>query len=272
MVGDIDRGRDSCASDFGHRQRPAGLARHGYLPPMAKLDLPAGPDELLEAVRKPLAHHLGAEHHMRLGGGTALAARWHHRHSTDVDLFVDPKDYEGLFKKEKQFRAELELHAPSAQNVVVEPGFTRIVLIDGGEISISTSPSLTSFPVSKDTVRGTSVPLEATAEILAKKLRYRMIQNAQILPRDLYDIAFARRRAPVALDTALSTLKVEHLQDIDAELGYLRPGWIERHHQPLIAPTLRADAANAVRIVRGVLQQHIHSKPRRGDRGFSRER
>ena len=239
---------------------------------MAKLDLPAGPDELLEAVRKPLAHHLGGEHHMRLGGGTALAARWRHRHSTDVDLFVDPKDYEGLFRKEQQFRADLERHAPSAQNVVIEPGFARIVLMDGGEVSISTSPSLTSYPVSKDTVRGTRVPLEATAEILAKKLRYRMIQNAQILPRDLYDIAFARRNASVALRTALSTLKVEHLQDIDAELGYLRPGWIERHRQPLIAPLRRADAANAVGIVRGVLQQHIRSRPPRGDRGFTWER
>ena len=236
---------------------------------MAKLDLPAGPDELLEAVRKPLAHHLGAEHHMRLGGGTALAARWHHRHSTDVDLFVDPKDYGELFRNEQQFRTDLERHAPSAQNVVIEPGYARIVLMDGGEISISTSPSLTSYPVSKDTVRGTSVPLEATAEILAKKLRYRMIQNAQILPRDLYDIAFARRSASVALHTALTTLKVEHLQDIDAELGYLRPGWMERHHQPLIAPMRPADAANAVGIVRGVLQKHIRSRPQRGDRGFT---
>lgn len=239
---------------------------------MAKLELPAGPDELLEAVRMPLAHHLGAEHHMRLGSGTALAARWHHRQSTDVDLFVDPKDYEELFRKEQQFRSDLERHAPSAQNVVVEPGFARIVLVDGGEVSISTSPSLTSYPVSKDTVRGTTVPLEATAEILAKKLRYRMILNAQILPRDLYDIAFARRNASVALHTALSTLRVEHLQDIDAELGYLRPGWIEQHHQPLIAPMRPTDAANAVGIVREVVQQHIRSRSSRGDLGFTWER
>ena len=239
---------------------------------MAKLELPAGPDGLLEAVRKPLGHHLGAEHHMRLGGGTALAARWNHRHSTDVDLFVAPKDYGMLFKQERRFRADLERHAPNAQNVLIEPGFARIVLVDGGEISISTSPSLTSHPVSQDTVRGTSVPIEATAEILAKKLRYRMIQNAQILPRDLYDIALARRNAPDALHTALATLRVEHLQDIDSELGYLGPDWIERHHQPLIAPTRRADAANAVGIVREAIQEHIRSIPPRGNRGSTRER
>lgn len=140
-------------------------------PAVAKLDLPTGPAELLEAVRKPLGHHLGGELEMRLGGGTALAARWRHRYSTDVDLFVHPADYEGLFKSEQWFRADLELHARSARNIVIEPGFARIVLPDGGEISVSTSPSLTAHPVSGDTVRGTSVPLETTAEILAKKLR-----------------------------------------------------------------------------------------------------
>ena len=240
-------------------------------PIVAKLDLPTGPAELLEAVRKPLGHHLGGEHKMRLGGGTALAARWRHRH-TDVDLFVDPADYEGLFKSEQRFRTDLELHARSARNIVIEPGFARIVLTDGGEISVSTSPSLTAHPVSGDAVRATSVPLETTAEILAKKLRYRMIQNAQIVPRDLYDIAFARRNEPAALQTALSTLKEDHLHDIDAELRYLRPDWMDRHYQPLIEPISRPDAANAVGIVRGVLEQHIRSRTPRGDRGFTWER
>ena len=236
---------------------------------MAKLDLPTGPAELLEAVRKPLGHHLGGEHKMRLGGGTALAARWRHRHSTDVDLFVDAADYEGLFKSEQRFRTDLELHARSARNIVIEPGFARIVLTDGGEISVSTSPSLTAHPVSGDTVRGNGVPLETTAEILAKKLRYRMIQNAQIVPRDLYDIAFARWNDPTALQAALSTLKEEHLHDIDAELGYLAPGWMKRHHQPLIGPISRPDAESAVGFVRGVLQEHIRSRTPDSDRGFT---
>ena len=54
---------------------------------MAKLDLATGPAESLEAVRKPLGHHLGGAQKMRFGRATALAARWRHRHSTDVDLF-----------------------------------------------------------------------------------------------------------------------------------------------------------------------------------------
>ena len=52
---------------------------------------------VLEAIRKPLGYHVGCEHYIRLGGGTALAARWRHRHSTDVDLFVDPAAYAAFF-------------------------------------------------------------------------------------------------------------------------------------------------------------------------------
>ena len=239
---------------------------------MADLDLPHGPAELLEAVREPLGRHLGGESRMRLGGGTALAARWQQRHSTHIDLFVAPADYARLFKREHEFRGDLERLVPDAQNVAIEPGFARIVLTDGEEVSISTSPSLTADPLSSDTVRGTEVPLETTAEILAKKLRYRMIQNAQIVPRDLYDISFARWNDPPALGTALSTLKDEHLRDIDTELGYLRPGWIERHAQPLIGAISRPDAESAVGLVRRAVQEHIRSRTPGRDRGFTWDR
>ena len=185
---------------------------------MAELDLPEGPAELLKAVRLPLGQYLGGEHEVRLGGGTALAARWQHRYSSDLGFFVDTAAYVGLFKSEQRFHADLELHAGRARHLSIESGFTRIVLADGGEISISASLSLTARSLSDDTVRGTQVPLEATAEILAKKLRYRMIQNATIVPRDLYDIAAARQHDAAALQTALSTLTEDHLLDIDTEL------------------------------------------------------
>lgn len=62
-----------------------------------------------------------------------------------------------------------------------------------------------------------------------------------------------------ALETALSTLKKDHLDDIDAELRHLRPSWIERHRQPLLKPMRPGDAANAVGIVREVLRQYARS-------------
>lgn len=61
--------------------RPVSHARHCRedRSNMAGLDLPTGPAEVLEEIRRPLGRHLGGEHRMRLGGGTALAARWRHR-------------------------------------------------------------------------------------------------------------------------------------------------------------------------------------------------
>lgn len=42
---------------------------------MAEYDLPAGPAELFEMVRRPLGRAFGGEANIRFGGGTALAAR-----------------------------------------------------------------------------------------------------------------------------------------------------------------------------------------------------
>lgn len=227
---------------------------------MAELDLPTGPAELLAAVRKPLADHLRGEPNILLGGGTALAARWAHRHSTDVDLFVEPAHYKRLFHNEAQFTRDLSLHAPDARQVDVEPGFLKITFGDAGHVSVSSSPWLTPDPRSVDTVRASGIPVETTAEILAKKLRYRMIHNERIVPRDLYDLAVARRVDPAALQTALSHLKTEHLHHIDTRLHYLGPGWLRRHPEPLLRPASHEDATNAIDIVRHMVQQHIRSR------------
>ena len=59
-----------------------------------------------------------------------------------------------------------------------------IVFEDGGEISIGTSPAFTSDFRSPGTVRGTSVALESSAEILAKKIGGRILRNNTFVPRD----------------------------------------------------------------------------------------
>ena len=66
---------------------------------MAEYDLPTGPAELFAAVRGTIGDHLGGERHMLLGGGTALAMRWAHRHSTDVDLFTSTEAFGRLFAR-----------------------------------------------------------------------------------------------------------------------------------------------------------------------------
>lgn len=179
---------------------------------MAEYHLPEGPAELLETARRTIGKYLGGEHHLRLGGGTALAARWGHRHSTDVDLFVTPKAFKGLFENRDAFRRELYA-------MVAQP-----------------------------------------ASILAKKIRYRMLGNAEILPRDLYDIAVSRHLDPGALKTALEGIDTPQLEDINNELHYLRPDFMGHGRQRLIRPVYPEDAADAVAIVRRQFQQEIDSR------------
>lgn len=81
------------------------------------------------------------------------------------------------------------------------------------------------------------MPLETTAEILAKKLRFRMARDKELLPRDLYDLALARERDPPALRTALAALRNDQLGELlETFKDHAARGW--PHTQPsLLAPS-----------------------------------
>ncbi|MDE3261411.1 MAG: nucleotidyl transferase AbiEii/AbiGii toxin family protein [Acidobacteriota bacterium] len=224
---------------------------------MAALVLPSGPAELLERTREPLAAHLGGEHHLCLGGGTALAARWAHRHSTDVDYFIKPEPYARLHANAEQFARDLE-RATGVRDLSVGPSGTRIILADGGEVSVSTTPGFTGDPRSEDTVRGTAIGLETSAEILARKIGGRILGNSVFVPRDLYDIAVSRQCDPDAFATACSRFTDRQLRDIAIELRSLHPDWMETHHRPIVAPAFPGAARNAAFTVRDLFQ-HRHN-------------
>ena len=61
---------------------------------MAAYRLDGALAEAFEVVRGPFAAALGNEVRLRLGGGTALALRWAHRRSTDLDFFFSYADQE----------------------------------------------------------------------------------------------------------------------------------------------------------------------------------
>ncbi len=171
----------------------------------------------MEAVRAPLARAFGGEKHLRLGGGTALAARWNHRHSTDVDIFVEPVPYRHFhWNTGGRFNLDLTAAAPVDRLVIGRDG--AYISFEGlpGHVSVAPVRGLPDDPRSADTVAGTDVPLETTAEILAKKLCFRMAGDKELLARDLYDIAFASRRDPAALQTALDALRTRELTEIRA--------------------------------------------------------
>lgn len=230
---------------------------------MAEFDLPAGPAELFAAVRETLGEYLGGQRHMRLGGGTALAARWAHRHSTDVDIFVPAAQYALLYQRRDSFhRAAARRLAPSA--VTTEEGLLTLLLRQRdriGEITVANTQALTPVPHSVDTVRGTPVPLETNAEILAKKLRYRMIVRQLLVPRDFYDLAVASDRDPRALKQALALIDSFNLQELYHRLDGLPDRWMANHRQQLINPAHHRPASSAVSIVKHVIADTLRSRP-----------
>ena len=195
---------------------------------------------------------------MYLGGGTALAARWAHRHSADVRLFTDSRPYSRLFRNHLQFSADLEGVPGGVQLSGVGPGYT-IIHLERGEITLLVTSFLTARPISGDTARGTRVSLETNAEILAKKLHHRL-NVPQFVPRDLYDIAVARRLDPTALDTALAAFPAGALEDVRENLALLGRDWAEEHPEPLLHPVHPGDAADAVAIVHRLIGRHLDGR------------
>ncbi|MDE3260411.1 MAG: nucleotidyl transferase AbiEii/AbiGii toxin family protein [Acidobacteriota bacterium] len=168
---------------------------------MAALDLPTGPRGLLARTRTVLAAAIGGESHLILGGGTVLIARWHHRWTHDLDFFTEASSFQRLYQHQVAFERDLWALG-GIRSVGVRSGTALIVFEDGGEISIATTPGFTSDRRSPDTVRKTSVALESSAEILAKKIGGRILGNNTFVPRDLYDLVMARQCEPAALDRA----------------------------------------------------------------------
>ncbi len=223
---------------------------------MAEIDLPRGPRELLEAVRNPLGYHLGGEHHLTLGGGTALAARWAHRHSTDVDLFVDHDIH--LRLPASGFRDDLARHIDGHAYLTLtfHQGLTRIDL-PAGEVTIDSSYSMTAQTRSADTVRGTQIGVHTSAEILARKLGYRILGESAFLSRDLYDLAVARHQDSTALETAFNTIHPPNLFVIQRGLSELDQATLVRDSRSLLHPAHPGDAADFLAIVQRLVQREI---------------
>ena len=232
---------------------------------MAEYDLPPGPRELFEATYRTIADYVGAKN-IRLGGGTALAARWHHRHSTDIDLFVDAAPFREVADHSDEFETDIARGPLATDKLTIGNGFCTLLFAEG-EVSISTTPAVTPEARSSDTVRGTEVVLDTNAEIIAKKIRGRMISNNELVPRDLYDIASARHHAPQALKTALGAINRDDRIDIVNELQALPTGWIERQPSKVLAPSRPEDVRLAVVITKRLIRASLELSPTKRDRG-----
>lgn len=137
--------------------------------------------------------------HLHLGGGTALAMRWQHRHSTDVDLAMPAPFGERLVAKHG--RKVNEALAQLRQNGAIRPRFFFAGrtgswhYVDSGPVSLSLSDERF-IPDDLDREAETGTPVAPAFSILRGKLIGRVIGGGRLLARDGYDLACAFRCDP----------------------------------------------------------------------------
>lgn len=218
----LEKPRDSTVGWYGMATDRNGLA------------LPEGSQRIFDEV-VPLILEFVPPERLLLGGGTALAARWQHRDSFDIDLFTAPSTYtEAIYDQSSRFEARLE-ELPGSRIVALGlEGCT--VYCEHGRAEIVASSPQTRHGRSQDSTCDPMIALETNVEILAKKLHRRMLGHGRIVPRDLYDMAVARRLEPETLEEAWSAGPVRDPAVLVAALSSFSPGWMERHEEPVANP------------------------------------
>lgn len=198
------------------------------------ITIPGDPGIVLSRVAPLLAGWLGEDGFV-LGGGTVLAARWHHRVSTDIDLFADREHYQrAVVDRRDEVAAALEeLLAEVRQGAVeVERGWLRIVFPEG-PAALMTIPRPTIRDAYPQRTTGTGTATESTAEILARKLQSRVLDLGVFTERDLYDLLVAQQQDPEALRRVLASITASERATIASELRSLPRHW---SNEPVLEP------------------------------------
>ena len=150
----------------------------------------------------------------RLGGGTLLAKAWQHRLSFDLDITIPTG---GSRRTEQAVLDAIETELRKRRlDVAYDPAErllrakTGVVDDYGNESGIDIwvhDPGLPGSP-GPETISGTPVNRLSVAQIIHGKLQ----RDQMGLVRDAYDINYAHRFAPAALETAANSLTPEHVR------------------------------------------------------------
>lgn len=231
--------------------------------------LPEGPDRVFRLAEPILTRFFG-EGRYRLGGGTALAAVWNHRHSTDLDLFMDAQDFRRVVLDDRlrQSLAEELERVLAPELLELRRGGLLKVFSEAGELGLYTPPPPIEAEAPTHCVRGTGVALERTEVILARKLHGRMLEQGDFVARDLYDLAAAASFSPDALDAALDSLSEDEVESIREGLGDLPSDFMTSRHlagAPLLdlrtPRCLASQPDKCLAVVRAALESRVNPRP-----------
>ena len=230
------------------------------------LKFPCQQRKAAEAAAGALLSHFELQD-LSMGGGTVLQTRWEHRKSIDVDLFCKNDVFARVHRESagEVEKAMIECAGADPDRTWMEY-MALYCEIKGVEVTLM--PHVFILDEAFDGVLPGSVPvrLQATSEILAKKLRHRLHGASTVEVRDVYDLACAVELAPEALNNARQALSPEQRHEVCALLDQLPKGWSGQTNKPLIEPVLDWDEAELVEVVRSALMNSCPLDPAPGPR------
>jgi predicted nucleotidyltransferase component of viral defense system len=157
------------------------------------------------------------------GGGTALSAfYWHHRYSTDIDIFLYPDgstDRLDSLRRDWSDNIESIFSSLGYSGVMRAPGYYfELTIDDQSKIQFFDVNPYTQTPYTMEHFWGHTLNIETPAEIIAKKIHYRGNKGH---PRDIFDIAIAIHHDPTLFSdlTSLGRINEDDLNILYATLS-----------------------------------------------------
>lgn len=156
-----------------------------------------------------------------MGGGTALAMRWGHRLSTDVDLAVDVAAFTRMNDERRPEIGEA-LESLKERGEITKFGYRRHIIemhFPTGPVSLVGSALSGSEATSDEAELHTGVKLVRTEEILLSKIIGRTLGRGSLLVRDGYDLASAIELDPEPLNNAASRLAEDEWSALERHMS-----------------------------------------------------
>lgn len=163
----------------------------------------------------------GAPFEWSMGGGTVLMLRHQHRYSRDIDIFLRDPQYLGYLNPRLSEVAEQMTHDYDEAAEYLKLRFPE------GEIDFIASGWLTPSPYEKSSVLDHEANLETSAEIIAKKVRYRA---DTFKARDLFDVAIVKEREPDQIE-AIRPIIEAYRGQIEERIRRNRKALQEEYHE-----------------------------------------
>ena len=173
---------------------------------MERIDLPEPARTLLRWVKAALDEWVTPvcpeEAPWRIGGGTLLAARWGHRLSTDIDIFLDERSGLGALNPRRDMGFTKAMEDAGAEKLSVEDRSLKYQFRTG-RVEIAQLDPRPKVGHEIALVEGWRIPALGNTQILAGKLGGRGLRSPA---RDIFDIAVAGLKDPDALEEAVNLL------------------------------------------------------------------